>query len=124
METSALVGNFNQQKHFEYQKVLPKVQKIFFWIYNNPTTIKILEVAGIALGMGMVAALPLSLPALGAGGGAIALSVAGGIVAAVSFLAYEILDIVVSPHHEMQYHTFKPAELRAAAFIIKGTSRF
>ena len=118
MKTSALISIFNQEKHLELKHSDILLSKIYFWIYNHPTTIKILEYAGMFFGVSAVAILPLSLSSFGIG--TVLLSIGGGITATISFVAFKILDIIVSPRHEMENHAFEPGEYGSARLYYQG----
>lgn len=88
------------------------------WIHKHPTTMKVLMIGSAILGAAAIATLPLSLPVIGSG--AIALAVVGGIVAAISILAYNILDVLVAPSHPMEHHAFKPASCEGGRLYYQG----
>jgi hypothetical protein len=75
-------------------------------------------VSGIILGAMMVILSPPLFISLGAP--SLFIAAAGALIATVSNVAYQRLDIVLSPHHPMSNHTFKPQSFGAGKLYYQG----
>jgi Acyl-coenzyme A:6-aminopenicillanic acid acyl-transferase len=103
-------------KQFTSKKLIK--QKIEKFIHKYPTIIKCTQISLAILGAATIASLPLTCPVLGIA--AIALALTGGILAAVSLIAYNILDLTIAPTHAMKEHVFKPASCEGGRLYYQG----
>jgi hypothetical protein len=117
MQIEQYIHQFCLQQREEAQSSAQK-ETLNEWIYQHPMIVKATELAGMILGVGSILSLPVSFPVLGIG--AVVIAVGGGIVALVSFVAYQVLDILIPPHHSMQQHVFKPAVHEAGKLYYQG----
>ncbi len=106
--------------HFSLQnKDLPFNEKISVWIHEHPTTIKILKIAALVLGLGILASLPFSAPVLGMGV-VVCLAISGVLLTLASSVALFALDFWVPPHHDMKKHVYKPSECEGGKLYYEG----
>lgn len=117
MNADLFINNFNAQHQLAIKP--SSLEKVAHKIYQHPTIVKTIEIAGMILGLGCMAALPISLPALGAIK-AILLAFSGGLIGLVSGVSYRVLDILAPPHHSMSNHLFQPAVYGAGRLYYQG----
>jgi hypothetical protein len=84
-------------------------EKARFWIYEHPTTVKVLKIAGIIGGFGLLSFFPFTAPFLGLGA-RVGLSFSGALLSTASLAALFALDLIVSPHHDMKKHVYQEGE--------------
>jgi hypothetical protein len=118
MNTDQIVRDFSQTHQTRLEQRTSAREKIKYWVYEHPTVIKTAEIAGMVLGVGLIVTLPLSWSVLGFSASLLALG--GGILATASLIAYKFLDILVSPSHSMDHHTFTPASFGAGRLYYQG----
>ncbi len=75
------------------------------WIRENPTAVKTMQIAAYILGIALIATLPISLPALGAG--AAVLAITGGLLILAATVASYALEMMAPTHNDMKKHVFK-----------------
>lgn len=113
-----MITNLSSSVNLETPLVSSK-EKIGVWIHKHPTIVKTAEISSMVLGLGALASLPFTAPAMGTGlifGSALA----GASLALASAAAMLGLDILVPPHHDMHSHVFKPAECDGGKLFYQG----
>lgn len=119
MNTDLFINQFNQAHPFFVN--FSGMEKAAYWIYNHPAIVKTVEISGMCLGA--AACLILSPAVFKASKlGAVACALIGALTAAVTFVAYKVLDIVVAPHHSMETHVFTPAVFKAGRLYYQGNT--
>lgn len=89
------------------------------WMFQHSTVVKTCEIAGMVLGAAAIVSLPVTLPVIGTIG-CVLLAVAGGLLATISLIAYNVLDIAAPHPHDMRTHVFKPASFEAGRLYYQG----
>lgn len=110
------VNLVNQEipKHEVYFK-----EKAFLWVHDHPTTVKVIQVAALVLGVGILASLPFTAPILGAGLIA-ALAITGVVLGGSSLLTLLFLDTLRPSRHDMANHLFKPGKCEGGELYYDG----
>ena len=98
---------------------LNRLELVSLWIHEHPTTIKILKMAGLILGVGLLASLPLTAPILGMGVAAAA-AITGALLTLASSVALFALDLIVPPHHDMKDHVYTPGQCDGGRLYYEG----
>lgn len=94
------------------------LEKAATWIYKHPTVVKTLEIAAIFFALAIIVTLPYTLPILGVK--AVVLAVGAGIIGMISLMAFQVLDILIPPHHSMKDHIFEPATYQKGRLYYQG----
>ncbi len=89
------------------------------WIHEHPTVSKVIRVAGLVLGLGLLLTLPFAAPLCGIGFAVLSAS-SGTLLALVSGLALAFLDLLIPPHHQMSVHMYTPAECEGGVLYYEG----
>lgn len=89
----------------------------YMWIHEHPTTVKVLEVALLILGIGLLI-LP-SVFVLGIGS-VVCLGLTGGLFTLAAALALLALDILVPPHYDMSTHVYSPGQCEGGRLYYDG----
>src|SRR3990167_9497065 len=100
------INNFSLQ---DQSQSLTRFERVGIWIHEHPTTTKILNIAALILGLGLLASLPFTAPILGTGL-VVSLAMTGILLTLASFVALFALDLIVPPHHDMKNHVYKPGQ--------------
>lgn len=103
----------------EQNPPLTRLERVGIWIYEHPTTVKILEIAALILGIGMVTSLPFTAHIFGTGI-VIGLAITGSLFILASAVALFALDILVPPHHDMKNHVYKPGQCDGGRLYYEG----
>jgi hypothetical protein len=78
-------------------------ERIGVFVHEHPTTVKVLRVAGLIAGVGLMIASPFTLLL----GLAVAMGITGGLLTLASAIAFYALDLLAPPHHDMATHVYK-----------------
>jgi Acyl-coenzyme A:6-aminopenicillanic acid acyl-transferase len=89
------------------------------WIYEHPTLTKVARIAGLILGLGLLASLPFTAPLFGIGI-SVSLALTGIVLTVASAVTLLALDIIISPHHDMKNHLFKPGQCEGGKLYYEG----
>ncbi|MBY0529703.1 MAG: hypothetical protein K2P51_05885 [Rhabdochlamydiaceae bacterium] len=98
---------------------LTRLEQVGLWIHEHPTTIKVLKVAGLVLGVALIASVALTAPIL-ATSVVIGLGFTGALLTLASSVALFALDLIVPPHHDMKHHLFKPNQCEGGRLYYQG----
>lgn len=105
-------------KVFSSPKIYLPNEKVLHWIHDHPTTVKVIRVAALIVGLGLLATLPFSFPAFGLGAALLALTgTLFTLAAAVSLFA---LDALAPPHHDMKKHLYPPGQCDGGKLEYEG----
>lgn len=119
MKTDLFLQTFSSQPHVLQKQAECAYNNVSLWIHEHPTTMKVIEVAGSVLGAAMFISAPFSFAAIGIVA-AIGLGISGFLVLGVSVVAYKVLDLIISPHHDMATHVFKTGECEGGRLFYQG----
>ena len=89
------------------------------WIHKHPTTVKVAQVAGVVLGAGMMAPAVLGV-AFFETSSVVALAAVGSFLAPSSVAGLLALDYIISPHHDMKNHVYKPGQCEGGKLYYEG----
>lgn len=103
----------------EPRQQLTRLERVGIWIHEHPTTTKVLKVAGLILGVGLLASLPFTAPILGTGI-VVGLAITGVLLTLASAVALFALDLIVPPHHDMKNHVYKPKQCDGGRLYYEG----
>ena len=98
---------------------LSKEERARIWIHEHPTTIKILKIAALLIGIGVLASLPFSAPILGVAF-TVGAAITGALLVLSASVALATLDILVPPHHDMKNHVYKPGQCEGGKLFYDG----
>lgn len=118
MNTQAYVSCYLDRKNTEIEMGMSCFRQLSLWCHRNTRIINIAQAVFGALGIAAVALLPLTLPVLGTG--AVILAAVGEVLSAVSYLAYQILNLALPLSHNMSHHIFQPASCQGGRIYYQG----
>ncbi|MCE5316774.1 MAG: C45 family autoproteolytic acyltransferase/hydrolase [Parachlamydia sp.] len=120
MKLDNFIQNFSRRAQVEANKdpQLQSTEKWRKWVHNHSTLVKVIEVAGLILGLASIAAAPAAFILLGPV--ALLIPIAGTALVAISYLAMTKLHLLLSTAHSMKNHTFKPATFGAGRLYYQG----
>jgi hypothetical protein len=95
------------------------LDRMSVWIHEHPTTTKVLRVAGLILGIGLLVSLPFTAPVLGIGI-TVSLALSGILLTIASAATLVALDLIVPPHHDMRSHVYKPQQCDGGRLYYEG----
>lgn len=95
------------------------IEKVGVWIHEHPTTVKIMKVAALVLGLALLASLPFTAPFLAAGIVA-TIAITGILLTLSSTIAILALDLIAPPHHDMKNHVYKPGKCEGGELYYDG----
>jgi hypothetical protein len=102
----------------EQNKNLTRLEAWCSWIHERPTTVKVLKIAALILGIGLIASLPFTAPILGTGL-LVGLAITGALLILTSSVALVALDLLVSSHN-MKNHVYKPNQCESGKLYYEG----
>ena len=114
--------SIEQPKNISLQEQYPNLTcfgRTHIWIYEHPTTIKVLKVAALILGLGLLGALPFTAPLLGTAI-VVSLAITGTVLTVAAIIAFLTLDFLIPPHHDMKNHVYKPGTCEGGQLFYDG----
>lgn len=93
-------------------------EKMYMWVREHPLAMKVMQVAGLILGIGLIAGAAVASSFFGLG--FITLAIPGVLLTLVSTIALLSLEILVPPHHDMKHHVFKPGQCEGGRLYYEG----
>lgn len=93
-------------------------EKMFLWVREHPTTMKVMQIAGLIIGIGMIVGTACTASLLGIG--VIGMALPGALLTVVFTISLLTLDIFVPPHHDMKDHAFKPGKCEGGRLYYEG----
>ena len=103
----------------ERSQNLTRLERVGISIHEHPTTTKVLKIAGLILGVGLLASLPFTAPILGTGI-IVGFAITGLLLALASSVALFALDLIVPPHHDMKNHVYKSKQCEGGRLYYEG----
>lgn len=94
-------------------------ERLKVFVHENPTTAKVILVAGLVLGTALLILIPFAQSLLGTAL-VVTLSLTGAALAAAATLALIAIDIFAPPHHDMSNHVFTPGRCDGGALYYEG----
>ncbi len=94
------------------------VEKFVLWAHEHPTLFKVIRIAALIVGIGLLVTLPYSLAALGAA--AATFAVFGTLIFLVSAVALFTLDSLAPAHHDMKNHLYPTGECKGGKLYYEG----
>ncbi len=101
----------------EQSQDLSRLEKVGIWIHEHPITVKILKVAALILGVGLLLSLQFATLITGV---VVGLTITGILLILASSVALLFLNIIVPPHHDMKNHLYKPGQCDGGKLYYEG----
>lgn len=96
-----------------------QLDRIAIWIHKHPTTMKIVKMAGLILGLGLLVSIPFTAPLI-ATGFVVGIAITGALLTAAASAAIFALDILAPPHHNMKNHVYKEGKCEGGRLYYEG----